>query len=306
MEQPLILVFGANPAWQKTLYFETFRRGQVNRAEKLELYAGGKGVNFCRAAKCLGTARTRLYQFSGGANGALHEAALEAEGIDCRAVRVARETRCCTTLLDRTGDAMTELIEPSHAPSDAEISEMLRVFDAALTEAAGAAVAGSLPDGTDKALYTEVAKLAAKHRKTLLVDAVYAPMLDAAGDFILKINMDELKKLTGEDEARLALRSGMERWPRGVLAITDGAGQAYLAAQGTMWRYTIPRIEVVSALGAGDTCSAVSMSGIVNGKAAVEAFADGLAAASANCLSPRAGEFAVADMKRLAPTVEAL
>ena len=306
MEQPLILIFGANPAWQKTLYFENFRRGQVNRAEKLELYAGGKGVNFCRAAKCLGTVRTRLYQFSGGANGVLHETALEAEGIDCRAVRVARETRCCTTLLDRTGDAMTELIEPSHAPSDAEISEMLRVFDAALAEAAGAAVAGSLPDGTDKELYTEVAKLAAKHRKTLLVDAVYAPMLDAAGDFILKINMDELKKLTGEDEARLALRSGMERWPRGVLAITDGAGQAYLAAQGQVWRYTIPRIEVVSALGAGDTCSAVSMSGIVNGKAAVEAFADGLAAASANCLSPRAGEFAVADMKRLAPTVEAL
>ena len=306
MGKPLILVFGANPAWQKTLYFETFRRGQVNRAEKLELYAGGKGVNFCRAAKCLGTARTRLYQFSGGANGDLHEAALKTEGIDCHAVRVARETRCCTTLLDRTGDAMTELIEPSHAPSAAELSEMLRAFDAALPEAAGAAVAGSLPDGTDKELYTEVAKLAAKHHKILLVDAVYAPMLDAAGDFVLKINMDELKKLTGETEARQALRSGMERWPRGVLAITDGAGQAYLAAQGKMWRYTIPHIEVVSALGAGDTCSAVSMSAIVNGKVAVEAFADGLAAASANCLSPRAGEFAVPDMKRLAPTVEAL
>ena len=54
MPKPLISVFGANPAWQKTLYFGEFRRGQVNRAEKLELYAGGKGVNFCRAAKCFG------------------------------------------------------------------------------------------------------------------------------------------------------------------------------------------------------------------------------------------------------------
>ena len=306
MRKPLISVFGANPAWQKTLYFENFRRGQVNRAEKLELYAGGKGVNFCRAAACRGVALTRLYQFSGGANGDLHEAALKAEGIDCRAVHVAVETRCCTTVLDRTGDAMTELIEPSHAPSDAEIAEMLRVFDAGLDEAAGAAVAGSLPDGTDRSLYTEVAKLAAKHHKVLLVDAVYSPMLEAAGDFILKINMDELKKLTGEGEARTALRSAMAGWPRGVLAITDGASSAYLAAGGKVWRYAIPRIEVVSALGAGDTCSAVTLSEFLNGKSAVDAFACGLAAASANCLSPRAGEFSNSDARILLPTVEAL
>ena len=306
MAKPLIAVFGANPAWQKTLYFGEFRRGQVNRAEKLELYAGGKGVNFCRAANCRGVARTRLYQFSGGANGNLHEAALRSEGIDCCPVRVAAETRCCTTLLDRTGDAMTELIEPSHAPSAVEIAEMLRAFDAGLSEASGAAVAGSLPDGTDKSLYTEVAKLAAKHGKTLLVDAVYAPMLDAAGDFVLKINMDELKKLTNETEAQAALRSGMEKWPRGVLAITDGAGQAYLATEGKVWRYAIPRIEVVSAHGAGDTCSAVMLSEFLNGRPAVEAVGRGLAAASANCLSPRAGEFSNSDAERLLPTVETL
>ena len=306
MAKPLISVFGANPAWQKTLYFGEFRRGQVNRAEKLELYAGGKGVNFCRAAKCRGVAETRLYQFSGGANGTLHEAALAGEDIDCRPVHVAAETRCCTTVLDRTGDAMTELIEPSHAPSTTEIAEMLRIFDAGLAEAAGAAIAGSLPDGTDKSLYTEVAKLAAKHGKTLLVDAVYAPMLDAAGDFILKINLDELKKLTGETDAQAALCSGMDKWPRGVLAITDGAAAAYLAAAGKTWRYAIPHIEVVSALGAGDTCSAVTLSEFLNGKSAIDAFACGLAAASANCLSARAGEFDNADAARLMPTVEAL
>ena len=304
--KPLIAVFGANPAWQKTLYFENFRRGQVNRAEKLELYAGGKGVNFCRAAKCRNVASTRLYQFSGGANGNLHESALKSEGIDCRPVHVAAETRCCTTLLDRTGDAITELIEPSHAPSETEIAEMLRAFDAGLAEVSGAAVAGSLPDGTDKALYIEVAKLAAKHGKPLLVDAVYAPMLDAAGDFILKINMDELKKLTGESDPQAALRSGMAKWPRGVLAITDGAASAYLAASGRMWRFAIPHIEVVSALGAGDTCSAVTLGEFLNGRAPVEAFATGLAAASANCLSPRAGEFDDAEVVKLMPTVETL
>ena len=131
-------------------------------------------------------------------------------------------------------------------------------------------------------------------------------MLDAAGDFILKINLDELKKLTGETDAQAALRSGMDKWPRGVLAITDGAAAAYLAAAGKTWRYAIPYIKVVSALGAGDTCSAVTLSEFLNGKSAIDAFACGLAAASANCLSARAGEFDNADAARLMPTVEAL
>ncbi|MBQ6351887.1 MAG: hypothetical protein IJJ28_01295, partial [Lentisphaeria bacterium] len=185
-------------------------------------------------------------------------------------------------------------------------AEMLRVFDAGLAEAAGAAVTGSLPGGTDKELYTEVARLAAKHRRPLLVDAVYAPMLDAAGECVLKINLDELKKLTGENTAESALRAGAERWSRATLAITDGGSGAYLAAGGRRWRYTIPRIEVVSALGAGDTCSAVTLSELLNGRPAVEAFACGLAAASANCLSPRAGEFDPAAVARLMPQVAEL
>lgn len=303
MKKPLILVFGANPAWQKTLYFEKFRPYEVNRASRLELYAGGKGVNFCRAAKCRGIAETCLYQFSGGANGMMHKAALDEEKISCVPVRVAAETRCCTTCLDRSGNAMTELIEPSHAVSSYEAGEMLRRFDEGLGAAAGAAITGSLPDGTDPELYTRIAELAAKHEVPLLVDAVYAGMLNAARKFVLKINMDELKKLTGEKDADLALRVGAAKWPESVLAITDGGNAAYLAAGGKTYRYDLKKIEVVSALGCGDTCSAVLLSELLDGRDAVEAFACGLAAASANCLTPRAGEFSNADCAALMPEI---
>ena len=78
---PEILVFGANPAWQKTLTFPRLTPGAVNRAISLDAYAAGKGVNFCRAAAGHGRCRTLLFQFSGGENGARHEAALRDEGI---------------------------------------------------------------------------------------------------------------------------------------------------------------------------------------------------------------------------------
>ena len=306
MDKPLIAVFGANPAWQKTLHFKQFRPGEVNRASGLELYAGGKGVNFCRAAKCFGRCRTRLFQFAGGANGALHETELAREGIDCRSIRVAAETRCCTTCLDDAGSPMTELIEPSHAVTAAEAAEMLRALDAQFSEASGAAITGSLPDGTDPELYTRVAELAAKHKLPLLIDALSPGATAAAAEVVLKINMDELKKLTGEGEAAAALRCGAARWKHAVLAITDGAAAAYLAWQGKLYRYRIPRISVVSALGAGDTCSAVLLSGILTGEAPHLAFARALAAASANCLTPTAGEFSNPECDKLMPQVEEL
>ena len=267
MDKPLIAVFGANPAWQKTLHFKKFRPGEVNRASGLELYAGGKGVNFCRAAGCRSWCRTRLFQFSGGANGALHEAALAKEGIDVCSIRVAAETRCCTTCLDEAGSPMTELIEPSHAVAATEAEAMLKALDAQLSQAAGAAITGSLPDGTDPELYTRVAEVAAKHDLPLLIDALSPGALAAASKVVLKINMDELKKLTGGTESASALRCGASRWPNAILAITDGASAAYLAGGGKLYRYRIPRISVVSALGAGDTCSAVLLSGILTGLA---------------------------------------
>ncbi len=61
-----IIVMGANPAWQKTLRFSGLRKNGVCRAERMNAYPGGKGVNFCRAASCFGEAETVLFQFAGG------------------------------------------------------------------------------------------------------------------------------------------------------------------------------------------------------------------------------------------------
>ena len=50
MKQSL-LVMGANPAWQSTLFFAGLEKNRVNRASLRTNYPAGKGVNFCRAAR---------------------------------------------------------------------------------------------------------------------------------------------------------------------------------------------------------------------------------------------------------------
>ena len=273
MRKPEIAVFGANPSWQKTLSFEHLLPGEVNRARSADAYASGKGVNFCRAATCHGLCRTRLFQFAGGGNGRRHETGLRAEKIPFRSIRTAAETRCCLTCLDRTAGTMTELIEPSHPVTPEEAARMLAALDEALIRCSGVAITGSLPDGTDPGLYCEVARRSVRRGVPLLVDAVSG---------ILP-----------------ALHKGLQRWPEAILAVTAGPDAAFLATEGVLYRYELPAIEVISPLGAGDTCSAVFLSEILCGPPPAEAFGTALAAANANCLTPKAGEFAPAERDRL-------
>ena len=196
---------------------------------------------------------------------------------------------------------MTELIEPSHPVTPEEAARMLAALDEALIRCSGVAITGSLPDGTDPGLYCEVARRSVRRGVPLLVDAVSGilPALDVAKAFLLKVNRSELLRLTGEQEILPALHKGLQRWPEAILAVTAGPDAAFLATEGVLYRYELPAIEVISPLGAGDTCSAVFLSEILCGTPPAEAFGTALAAANANCLTPKAGEFAPAERDRL-------
>lgn len=288
-----ILVLGANPAWQKTLFFRNFAYGDVNRSCRMETYPAGKGVNFCRAAKIWGRIEPELFQFAGGVNGKLLRDGLEREELAAVTVPVAGATRCCTTCLDESTRTMTELIEPSHAVSETEAAQLLQAFETALAGASGAAVCGSLPDGSSYTIYHRAAELAHKAGVMILFDAWQniEPCL-SAGKNILKINRQELSKMTGISDLRAALRALFSRFELQFAAITDGAGCAYASNGKTLFTYTLPPVaEVVSPLGCGDTASAVLLSEVVAGTPFEYAFQLALGAASANCLNGTSGSF---------------
>lgn len=302
-----ILVVGANPAWQKTLFFPRFQPGEVNRAERVESYPSGKGVNFCRAARAYGWAATRLYHFAGGETGRWLDAGLARDGQEAVSFAVAAPTRVCTTLLD--GARTTELIEPSATVPPETAAAFLRRLraDLAADDAAGLAVLGTLPGETDLALYRETARAAAGCGRAFLLDAVKgaAAALDAVRDadnVFLKINREELGKMFGGADWETALRTAGARWPRAGIAVTAGAGEAALLWAGAEYRYFPARAEgAVSSLGCGDTAAAVWLAETLNGVPVPEAFARALGAASANCLTPLAGEFAPEAARALLP-----
>lgn len=293
---------GANPARQKTLRFEKFLCGEVNRAFSLSEIASGKGINFCRAAKNWGTADAEVVQFAGGENGNFLLEALAKENISARTVRCTAPLRCCTTCIDNASRTATEVIEPSGAADRTECAEFVSLFNASLADADGAAICGTLPDGTDPALYMQIGKLAADRSLPLLLDLYKnAGELFTLPGTILKINREELGKLTECGEIANGLAILFKRYNISAAAITDGAGKAYASDRKQLAVYEIPKLpEIANPIGCGDTASAVLLSEIINDTPVIDAFKLALGAASANAESWIPAEFPPARARQLA------
>jgi len=298
---PLILVCGPNPSWQKTLVFDEFRPCEVNRARECSFRASGKGVNFARAVRTWGLARPLVCQFSGGANGRALTNHLNAEGIEFIGRETAGQTRCCTTVLCRKTASMTELIEPSPAitPDDADF--LLDRIRGLLGEADALALCGTLPQGPLDGFYPELAAAAVRAGKPVLMDSVeqFRETL-AAGVRHLKINSGELLSLTGASDSEAAAIALLEDHPLESAAITDGPSRAFIAMRGAVHRISIPAVPGVrNPLGAGDVCSGVMLSELLAGSDPVQAFAAGVAAACASCITQYAADFGREDALRI-------
>ena len=295
-----IVVLGPNPAWQKLLRFKQLVIGNVNRAEKLAEFASGKGVNFCRAARAAGKAAPVLIQPVGGDAGRRFVEYLTREKMTFENVP-AGPTRVCASCCEPDGRC-TELIEPSTALTEEQAAELLRRFDAQLADAGMAAFCGSLPDGSDGAFYHHAADLTYVRRVPLLLDTVkdLPELLDRSYRAVVKINREELAKVTGETSVTSGISKLFRHPSLEFAAITDGAGAATAATRDAAWTYRLPRLEnILSPIGCGDTCGAVLAGELLAGARPEEAFAAGLAAASANCLTELYGDFRRSDADRI-------
>ena len=302
-----IVALGPNPAWQKTLFFKEFHYGKVNRAEEMQTFPAGKGINFCRAAACHGRMRGVLIQFTGGENGDRIRRELEREGMPVRSIMTGGPTRCCTTCLDRARQVMTEVIEPSFAATPVEVQEMLAAFEEELCRgAAGAALCGTLPTGTEPDLYPRAARLVRDAGIPLLLDSFRNTndVFESGAEVWYKVNLDELREMTGEADVKSGLRQVFRHDTVNYAAITDGPGNAYASDGRKLAVYHLPTLsEVVNPIGCGDTANAIWMSEILAGSDPFEAFRRALAAASANCLTAFPGSFSPAEAERIAAEI---
>ncbi len=284
-----ILAVGLNPALQKIVFLEKLELAAVNRAKYVKRTAAGKGTNFARAVRIHGGMRTVVLEFLGGETGAEVGRLSDSERLEIAVVPCAKNTRTCTTLLCAASGTATEIIEPSGEISPEEYAKMVSMAHVELVgRACALAVCGTFPPGVPPSFMEEIVEFAAENGKKVFLDAYQnlGSTLDHPG-IVLKINRSELAALSGEGDFARGMKTVMEQHPLEILAVTDGPSRALMAVRGEpLLEFTLPKLEhVVNPIGAGDTCSGVFFSEWLSGTPPAKAFASGLAAASAGCLT---------------------
>lgn len=308
----MLLCVGLSPTVQRTLFFDSFSVGSVNRARQTRLTASGKGVNVARVATTMG-APVLLVQTMGGETGRWVAAQLEREGIEHQTVWADDDapTRTCTTLLTENGPT-TELVEEAARIEPHDVSLLFAACENGLLNARAVCLSGSLPSGVPADFYAQICQRARALSVPVVVDAQKAPLAQALAErpFLVKPNREEAAAtlgftLTGDayTDAQTAVRNLIEAGAQWAL-VSLGADGALLGDGQQWWRVTPPQVAAVNPIGSGDSLAAGFLVGhFARGLSVPEAVRFGTACAAANCLSPTSGVVSPADVERLLPQV---
>ncbi|MDX2141145.1 MAG: hexose kinase [Chloroflexota bacterium] len=292
----MILCVTPNAALDRTVVAPGYAKGGVLRATEVVVAPGGKGINVARATALLdGT--PFCAGFLGGFTGRQVEALAEAEGFRGRWTWLPNlETRCCTIVVDPEGEAVVINERGAHV----SLGDWARLHQDVLAAAAqveAVCVCGSLPTGSPLDAFENLLRDLLADGKQVWVDTSGDPLEAAARvqGVRLKINDDEigalLKTTVRTPEAAAAAARQLSSQMKAPCVITLGELGAIYADDGQCWHATPPKIQVVSAVGSGDSLLAGLVVGLELGKPPAEALRSGVAAGAANALSLGGGRF---------------
>ncbi len=299
-----VLCLGLTPTLQRTLVFDRLEMDEVNRARQVVESAGGKALNAARALVALGTP-TQVAGFNGGDTGRRVTAYLSAYGVDARTLTTTKApTRICTTLIDRAGGTVTELVEEAPAPGVAALRRFMRDTLRRTAEAAMLVICGTLPPYADDTFYVPFVRAAAEAGVPVVIDSHRQALVNVLAErpLLAKLNVRELETTLGEQLAseQQIVRGMREMLARGArhVFVTQGGKAAYLVTPRGAWRFTPPEIKQrVNPIGSGDSATAGIAHALVTGKPMTRAVALGLACGSANVESLTPADL---DVKRVA------
>lgn len=279
-----------NPALDKSIYIDRLRPNDANRINKIEIDAGGKGVNASRVLKELGS-RTMALGFLGGQTGRFIEQVLSNEGVPGDFVRIERETRTNISVQESTGAPPTVFNEPGATVTEDEIAELFAKVRKVARKSSIVIFGGSLPPGVPTDLYKTLIGVVNEAGAKSVLDSDGEPMRQGleARPFMIKPNRDEIRRLLGVEirspkDGIPALETLQEKGVE-VVVISFGADGAIAGSGDGIWLAVPPKIKVVSTIGSGDSMVAGITHILSQGGSLDEALRWGTAAGAATAMT---------------------
>lgn len=268
----MIVTLTANPSLDRTVTLAApLQRGEVQRAEKVTVEPGGKGINVARVLHSAGHPVRAV--LPADANDPILRG-LDLLDLPYRTVRLGAPVRTNIALTESDGTT-TKVNEsgPELATETVEALAQLLVLES--ERADWVVLSGSLPPGVPVDWYAQLVRALRPWGCRIAVDTSDAPLQALAAAFstaapdLIKPNASELAQLTGSDpealeasaaagdpSATVAAARAVVGAGVGAVLVTLGAAGAVLVTESGAWWGSPPPIHVRSTVGAGDSAVA--------------------------------------------------
>lgn len=284
----MIFTVTFNPSLDYIVRVDEMRLGTINRTNYEQLLPGGKGINVSIVLGNLGHP-SRALGFSAGVTGVALEKLLADTGVDADLVHVKAGFTRINAKVKAVEETEINGQGPRIAPED--VDALFSKLDV-LGQDDTLVISGSVPNTLPSDMYEQVMERLAGCGVRIVVDAErdlltrvlpYRP-------FLVKPNNHELGDIFGvtlktRDEVVPYARRMQEMGAQNVLVSMAGEGGVLVAADGQVYQSPAAKGTVVNSVGAGDSCVAGFLAGLMETGSYQTAFRMGLAAGSASAFS---------------------
>jgi len=282
----MIYTVTLNPSLDYIVEVEDLTLGDLNRTKNESKFPGGKGINVSRLLKRMGVPSKAL-GFVGGFTGLYIKNYLQMENIETKFVEVHEDTRI-NVKLKSTSETEVNAKGPNITEAD---FKKLQDQISQLTSEDTLVLAGSIPSSMESSTYEKLVSICHLNQTKFVVDAEgdllkkvlpYKP-------FLIKPNHHELGELfntsftIAEDVVPYA-RKLVEMGAKNVIVSLAGEG-AVLVNSEVAFLSNVPKGEVKSSVGAGDSMVAGFLARYEETKEIEEAFRYSVASGSATAFS---------------------
>lgn len=266
----MIITVTLNPALDKTLYIDGFMEGEVNRASKMRMDIGGKGINVSKVLKnlgidsvCTGFLGRNLKDYF------INE--LNHKFINTNFTDVKDDTRTNIKIADKLSGKNTDINEIGPVITEKELNEFLETFRNICSNGDIVVLSGGVSPSVPKDIYKKLIFIAKDKGAITILDAdgeLLKEGLSAKPD-IIKPNEYELGALFNKEftcKKELLEYAGKLRGSIvSKILISMGADGAIYLTENGIYSTKGLKVPVKSTVGAGDSMVAAVVYSMING-----------------------------------------
>lgn len=289
----MIYTVTLNPSIDYIIETDKFKIGEVNRANKEELYPGGKGINVSLMLNELQVENTAL-GFLGGFIGEYIENTLASNGVNTEFIKL--EKGFSRINLKIKNEVEIEINGKGPHISEDNLQLLYKKIEK-LKDEDILVLCGSIPKSLSNTLYQDIISMAAKKNVKVIVDATSNLLLNTLkyNPFLIKPNIHELEeifdtKIDCIDSTIFYATKLKDMGAENVLISMGKDGALLIDSKGKIYLSNAPYGDVVNTVGSGDSMVAGFISGYLKTKDYKEALKLGASCGSATAFSSGIGE----------------